>query len=391
MSFGFLSSKERLVILRMMRFGSMLLIIYQAVIVQTSLVFKLIVFGLLFLTGLNDTCREKYCRKSNTIGFMFSYLLSNAIFAFLSVMLMSEGTRLYSIVLIIDLILTHEKISTPLMAVNIIAYGIPYKINKVPELNRSILVIAVNYFLSFMVIYIMRSLFIEKARANKLSEEFKIANEKLKEYSEKIEEMTISEERTRIAQELHDSMGHSLIALNMNLEFAEQVIESRPEKAKEAIVKSHTISKDCIGKLRKVVTLLKDDMTIDSLHDQVLQLFHNFTDNEMYHFYFNMSDEVENEPQNIKSCIYMLIMESLTNGIKHGKADSFHTDIKKEQDTILVRIQNNGLGCGDIIKSNGLKGMEKRVSDLKGIVHFYSAADPGFVVEARIPTGGIGK
>lgn len=387
MSFGFLSSKERLTILRMMRFGSLLLILYQAGNEQTSLDFKLVVFGLLLLTGLNDTFREKYYRKSNTIGFMLSYLLSNVINAFLSVVLMCDGTRLYSIVLIIDLILTHEKISTPLMAVNVIAYGIPYKINKVPELNRSILAIAVNYFLSFMVIYIMRSLFIEKARANKLSDEFKIANGKLKEYSEKIEELTIAEERTRIAQELHDSMGHSLIALNMNLEFAEQVIDSRPEKAKEAIVKSHSISKDCIGKLREVVTVLKDDTTIDSLRDQVLQLFHDFTDNDMYHFYFHMSEDVENEPQNIKSCIYMLIMESITNGMKHGKADSFHIDIKKERD-ILVRIQNNGLGCGDIIKSNGLKGMEKRVSDLNGIIRFYTDADPGFVVEASIPSGG---
>lgn len=372
----------------MMRFGSMLLILNQTVIIHTSLNFKLVVFGLLFLTGFNDTCREKYFKKDNSIGFMLSYLLSNAIYAFLSVILMCDGTRLYSIVLIIDLIFTHDKISIPLMAVNVLAYGIPYKINIVPELNRSILVIAVNYFLSFMIINIMRSLFIEKARANKLSEEFKIANEKLKEYSKKIEELTISEERTRIAQELHDSMGHSLIALNMNLEFAEQVIDLRPEKAKESIIKSHSISKDCIGILRKVVTVLKDDTTIESLHDQVLKLFQNFTDNETYHFYFNMSDEIENEPQNIKSCIYVLIMESLTNGMKHGKADSFHIDIKIEQDTILVRIQNNGLGCPDIIKSNGLIGMEKRISDIKGIVRLYSEADPGFVVEARIPTGG---
>ncbi|MDF2887754.1 MAG: Sensory transduction protein kinase [Lacrimispora sp.] len=372
----------------MMRFGSMLLILNQTVIIHTSLNFKLVVFGLLFLIGFNDTCREKYFKKGNSIGFMLSYLLSNAIYAFLSVILMCDGTRLYSIVLIIDLIFTHEKISIPLMAVNVLAYGIPYKINIVPVLNRNILVIAVNYFLSFMVINIMRSLSIEKARANKLSEEFKIANEKLKEYSKKIEELTISEERTRIAQELHDSMGHSLIALNMNLEFAEQVIDLKPEKAKESIVKSHSISKDCIGILRKVVTVLKDDTTIESLHDQVLKLFQNFTDSEMYHFYFNMSDEIENEPQNIKSCIYVLIMESLTNGMKHGKADSFHIDIKNEQDTILVRIQNNGLGCPDIIKSNGLKGMEKRISDIKGIVRLYSEADPGFVVEARIPTGG---
>lgn len=388
MSLGFLSSKGRLIILRMMRIGSYLLIINHSISLQTSLDFRLVLFGLLFLTGLNDIFREKYFKANNTIVFMISYLLSNAINSYLSTVLMCDGTRLYNIVLIIDLILIHEKIPTALLAINIMAYGIPYKINVVSQLNRSLLDIAVNYFLSFMVIYIMRSFFIEKARADKLSEEFKKANEKLKEYSEKIEELTISEERTRIAQELHDSIGHSLIALNMNLEFAEQVIESRPEKALEVIVKSHSITKDCIGKLRRVVSVLKDDTPIGSLHDKVMQIFHNFTDDETYHFYFNMCEEVEDEPQNTKSCIYMLIMESITNGITHGNADSFQIDISKEMETILIRIENNGLGCGDINKSNGLKGMEKRVSDLKGIIRFFSKAELGFVVDAKIPAKG---
>lgn len=388
MALGFLTPKGRIMVLRIMRFGSLLLIIYHGMLLQKPVEFKLVVSGLLFLAGLNDIFRKKYFKIYKT-GFMLSYLLSNGINAFLSAELMCNGTMIYGIVLMVDLIMTHEKIPAELLAINITAYGIPYKLNVVPELNRSLLDIAVNYSLSFIVVYIMRSLFIEKIRANQLNEEFKKANEKLKEYSDKIEELTVSKERTRIAQELHDSIGHSLIALNMNLEFAEHIIESKPEKAKDVIVKSYSISKDCIRKLREVVSVLKEDMNNGSLRQKILSLFQNFTDNETYHFYLDMSEDIEGEPLNIKNCIYLIIMESITNGMKHGMADSFHIDIRKEIDSIVVKIHNNGLGCGNIIKSTGLNGMEKRVSDLKGMIRFYSETEPGFVVEARIPAGGI--
>lgn len=205
----------------------------------------------------------------------------------------------------------------------------------------------------------MRSLFIEKTRENKLNNELINANLKLKEYSEKIGELTVSKERTRIAQELHDSIGHSLIALNMNLEYAENVVDLKPEKAKEVIIKAHGISKGCIVKLREVVSVLKEDTLIDNLSDAVNKLFENFHNNEKYKFNLKMYEDIETATPIIKSCIYKTIMEGITNGIKHGNADIFNIEIVKDHDNILFKIRNNGLGCKSIKKSNGTKGIEK--------------------------------
>ena len=74
----------------------------------------------------------------------------------------------------------------------------------------------------------------------------------------KLKEVTIVKERTRIAQEMHDSIGHSLIALRMHLEFAENVIEANPKRAGEALSKAHTFSQKSIKELRKAVAVLKE-------------------------------------------------------------------------------------------------------------------------------------
>ena len=73
-----------------------------------------------------------------------------------------------------------------------------------------------------------------KNKIEDLNKELKNANITLKQYSAKIEELTIAKERTTIAQELHDSIGHSLIALKMNLEYAENVVELQPDKGKRS-------------------------------------------------------------------------------------------------------------------------------------------------------------
>lgn len=83
------------------------------------------------------------------------------------------------------------------------------------------------------------------------------------------------------------------------------------------------------------------------------------------------------------------IMEGITNGIKHGNADIFDIEISKANNKILFKISNNGLGCSHIEKSNGIKGIEKRMTDLGGSVKFYSENEIGFTIDASIPAGGI--
>lgn len=382
----FLSPKGRLLVLKFMRFGALLLIFYSNLaLFHKDLYSATILAVLIIIIGINDFIREKFLKNHQSVWYYLSFILSNIISIYFSCKVKCDGTVLYSVVLLIDLLIFNEKIPSFLLIINFIAFSIPYKIDSNPANNLSLQNIFWSYFNMFIIVYIVRSIFIEKFRTDKLNKELTNANLKLKEYSEKIEELTVSKERTRIAQELHDSIGHSLIALSMNLEYAGNVVDLKPEKAKEVIKKSYTISKNCIVNLREVVNVLKEDFSIKNLHNAINELFGNFHKNERYKFNLKIDDTIENEPPSIKSCIYKTVMEGITNGIKHGNAEVFDIEIIKAYDNILFKISNNGSGCSDIKKSNGTKGIEKRITELGGTVEFYSKSGIGFTIDAKIP------
>jgi signal transduction histidine kinase len=218
-----------------------------------------------------------------------------------------------------------------------------------------------------------------------LNKKLEDVNLTLKEYSDKIEELTIAKERTRIAQELHDSIGHSLVALKMNLEYAENVAEVQPKKAKEVINKAQEISQECIANLRKAVSLLKEDAVVEKLREAINELFENFKASDHIKFELVMDNDVEYVSPDIKNCIYRTIREAITNGIKHGNATVFIIEIFKEAGIIVLKVKNNGFECSNIIASNGIRGIEERINALGGSVKFNSEKGCGFAIKVTIP------
>lgn len=383
----YLSTRIRLLIKESMRFGALFLIFHDAFNrfhKETPLFVIMLV--LIVVTLINDFVRERFLKKYRSILYGMSFILSGSINTYFSYKLAGDGTSIYSIVLITD-IMFNKKIDKFLLTMNFISYSIPYKISSSSQSNLSIEQIFLKYCGIFIIIFIMRSLFVEKTKVIKLNEELTEANSKLKEYSCKIEELTVSRERTRIAQELHDSIGHSLVALSMNLEYAQNVADIDSGRAKTVINKAHGMTKDCIQKLRDVVSVMKEDSSVSNLHEAINSLFLNFKNNEKYEFDLKMYDGIEEESGNIKSCIYKTVMEGITNGIKHGKAKNFCIEVDYKNDNILFQVRNDGYMVKEIKKSNGILGIEKRIHELNGTVKFSSKEEMGFIIDAIIPAG----
>jgi signal transduction histidine kinase len=242
-----------------------------------------------------------------------------------------------------------------------------------------------SYFIIFAVVYLFRNVTIEKAKTQELNQELQIANATLQAYSEKMEELTISKERTRIAQQLHDSIGHYLIALNMNLEYANTIVDKEPSKAKLAINKSHDITKECMLDLRKTVALLAEEHSSKNLQQALQEIFDNFCETNQIKFELDMDAAIEQVDSDIKNCIYKTVQECITNGIKHGKATYFSIKIHALPQQISILTYNNGVSCEEIVRSKGLQGIEDRIVALGGQVNFESSQLSGFTVKASVP------
>lgn len=266
-------------------------------------------------------------------------------------------------------------------AVYILKNGLPTTMVKLSSLCIALL----GYFGIASIAYSIKLVQLEKEEVNQLNEKLKLANIKLQEYALQVEELTVSRERTRVAQELHDSLGHSLMALTMHLEFAKKIYDIKPDKVKDALLKSESIAKTSINDLRKAVNLLNEKREIKNLNNSIEELINNFHLFGNIKITFNKDKNIDNLSSIIKTSIYKTVQESITNSLKHGNATEINIRIATNNECVKLVITDNGIGCTKIIKSNGLTGIENRIAFLNGTVGYFSHNNLGFGITAYIP------
>lgn len=371
---------SRMVVQRMIK-GFSLCSILATIIETYPADSQSIIYYILFTVALlvNDFTRSKFQNQSKALWYV-SFIVSNILAGFLLFKVYCIGTQIYIIILLVEIIVSTQKIPMYVLCLHFAIFTASLIAD-----HTTLKDILSSYLIIISIVYLFRNVLIEKARTQELNQELQIANITLQEYSGKIQELTISKERTRIAQELHDSLGHYLIALNMNLEYANTIVDVEPGKAKLTINKSQELSKECILKLRKTVVLLGEERSSKELQQSLHEIFDNFLETNKIHFELNMDEDIEYVDSDIKNCIYKTVQESITNGIKHGEATHFSIEIHKFSDQISLLIHNNGADCTEIIKSKGIQGIENRIVALGGKVDFYSGGSTGFSVEASIP------
>lgn len=241
---------------------------------------------------------------------------------------------------------------------------------------------SISYFSYFIIVMLIKKVRKNKKNIYILNQELEEQNLKLKEYSKKIEELTISKERNRVAQELHDSLGHYLMAISMHIDVLDKTLDISPEKSKNILSKTKIIVDNSIDELRSTVySLRKNNINIIS---SVNSLTENLSISNNISFNVNISNDIENVSLLIKDALYKTIKESITNGVKHGKASQFIIDLFIKDNIIYLSILNNGIKPDNIIKSNGLNGMEDRLRVLNGKLNVENTLD-GFKVSCTIP------
>lgn len=246
-------------------------------------------------------------------------------------------------------------------------------------------VILLSYLGFSGMLYSIRTLEIEKEEVKQLNSKLKLANIKLQEYALNIEEVATSRERTRVAQELHDSLGHSLMALAMHLEFAKKICNTKPQKVEEVLSQSEKIAKSSINDLRKAVTVLNSEVEITNFNEAIKKLIDNFYLFSNIQITYNKNEEIETLSPLIKTSFYKTIQESITNSLRHGNATEINVKIKKSDQDLELTVTDNGIGCNNIVKSNGLNGIENRVTALGGSTYYFSHNGLGFGLKVSIP------
>ncbi len=221
-------------------------------------------------------------------------------------------------------------------------------------------------------------LLIDRILAEKQAkEELAIANQRIRSYALKAEENGSLQERNRIAREIHDSLGHSLTALNLHLEMALKLSQIQPAKSLEVLSEAKRLASTALKDVRESVSTLRSDplQQID-----LLVAINKLADE------FQLSNHVRpkcdldlppNLPQPIATTIYRIVQEALTNISKYAQASEVIIEIQTLTTELKLQIVDNG--CGFIIDNNmtgfGVQGMRERVLSLHGSFEIISTPD----------------
>jgi signal transduction histidine kinase len=218
-------------------------------------------------------------------------------------------------------------------------------------------------------------------------EELAIANQRIRSYAIRAQENGSLQERNRIAREIHDSLGHSLTALNLHLEMAVKLSQVKPEKSREVLLEAKRLGSIALRDVRQSVSALRSD----PMHNQDLPTaIHKLADEFKLSNYIQPIchlDLPEQLPPSVAITIYRIIQEALTNISKYAHATEVTIDIRTESHSIEFQITDNGRG---FIPTNnltgfGLQGMRERVLSLQGEFDLISAPDRGCQIVANIP------
>lgn len=375
--------RSYVLLLKYMLLGFVFLNAFQA---YGGNVLLLSVFGTgVLLLALNDTVRF---RKPDSTAETISLLLSIAGAALMKYYVPGIGTTVYIFVPLFELFYLKRTGFKWLQVAHAAAYFsvliltvFPLDEQKTAAMGTSTLLYLGVACMSWLL-HVNRR---EREEIAKLNDDLTESNKKLVQYAREVEELTITAERSRMAQELHDSLGHSLMALSMHLDFAEKIIDSKPGQAKMVLGKAKELSRKSAEDLRNAVDALKTDEQSGDLRDSIAELVRSFGNMET-EIRFNVDSALSSVSADIKNCIYKTVREAITNGLKHGGATAFDIKVEARSGIVLLHIKDNGAGCAKITESTGLKGMRSRVEALGGRVSFDGSS--GFLISANIPLPG---
>lgn len=255
---------------------------------------------------------------------------------------------------------------------------------------------AVIQILLITTIYIAKAYYSKSSKTKDLYRQLLDAYQKLNEYSHDIELLSAKEERSSIARDLHDTLGHELTGLIMQLELSNYNIEEgRVELGREYLVESIQNARNSLTKVRAIVDTLKNQEKLVFAKQSLTDLVNDYMKRTNIHVDLNMIKEETVLPDELL-LLYRIIQEALTNTAKHSQSNYISIDIEYIESSIHFTIHDYRNKTSifrknkvrqSIVKGNGLNGIEERLEEVNGTVEFikYTGNNSGFEIKGIIP------
>ncbi|MDO4943267.1 MAG: sensor histidine kinase [Lachnospiraceae bacterium] len=237
------------------------------------------------------------------------------------------------------------------------------------------------------IIILMRDQMREKGKAVLLNVELQVAeemNEQLRDYAKVQKQLGETEERNRIAREIHDTLGHTMTGLSAGIDACIAMIDYSTEATKQQLIVISRVARQGLLDIRRSMNKLRPD-TLEkrTLEEAIQKLINDTMQMSDVSIQYQSTLDSMSFKSDEEDTIFRIVQESITNAVRHGKASYISISMQKAGKWLVIRINDNGKGCQEIHSGFGLTHMRERVQMLHGVVSFDGSH--GFKTLVMIP------
>ncbi|TWK04147.1 Sensor histidine kinase LiaS [Bacillus licheniformis] len=228
----------------------------------------------------------------------------------------------------------------------------------------------------------------EKTKAQLTLERLELAHQQ-------VEQLTLQNERQRMARDLHDTLAQGLVSLNMQLDAIHvHLAKDNTERAKEIVQQSMNRVKSTLADARSAIDDLRSKSEeIGFLKERITSLMDHFQESTGMACFLDYRLDQVPDVRTAENCYY-IIGECIANAVKHAEAETISVSIWDDDKRRLhLTVKDNGKGF-DVEKGKkkrghyGLLGIEERVRAMKGQFNIKSTTSKGTQIDITVPIQG---
>jgi two-component system sensor histidine kinase DesK len=205
------------------------------------------------------------------------------------------------------------------------------------------------------------------------------ANRELREVREELARLAVSEERLRIARDLHDLLGQTLSLIVLKSELATRLVESDPSRAQAELIEVQRVTRQALTEVREAVHGYRRLAFADALQSAQATLAAAGIDCRVDGVASGLPTEVEN-------VLAWAVREATTNVVRHSDARTCSITLSTNGDGVALQVDDDGAPAPTGTRDGaGLAGLAERARHLNGAVEAGARPEGGFRLRLTLP------
>lgn len=199
-----------------------------------------------------------------------------------------------------------------------------------------------------------------------------------------MKELYTLQERNRISREIHDSVGHSLSTIIIQLGAISKLSEENSPQVSQMSAQLREFAVKGLQEVRTVVHDLKpEQLTKQQLNVALEEFIYETKQHSGVEFVFRQNKPTFQLTKEQELTIFRGVQEATTNAIRHGKATKITLLMMYSANELIVTIMDNGVGSSAISLEGGLKALEERLHEQQAQLEIKNT-EQGFTVQMKL-------